>query len=61
MRLSLKLAVCFLGATVLAGVYPADEVDQLAATALGNWQSYLASNPAKGNCTFANAVKRQEW
>jgi hypothetical protein len=39
----------------------ADQTDQLGQTALSNWQTYLASNPAKGNCTYANAIKRQEW
>jgi hypothetical protein len=47
--------------TALAGLYPPDATDQLGQTALANWKTYLASNPAAGNCTYANAIKRQEW
>jgi len=46
---------------VLAGAYPPDPVDELAAASMSKLQDYLAKNPANGGCTLDTAIRRQEW
>ena len=54
------LAFAFLVCSTIAGNFPPDKVDDLAASSLSKLKEYLAGNP-QGNCTLETAIRRKEW